>query len=643
MVRQFALSRLDHLAVAETESDRITRYAMLCVALLCQLATIWITWPVWNLREQPVNLPLLPIEGVSMGPLIAITAIAAFIWPRTGVIAHTIVFTLAYMLDQYRLQPQFISLIVLMYACVFSGGSWFARWYLASMWFWAGIHKWLSAEWFGLSSWNFVNQCGFDGDRWHVFIAIAIAAYETGLGLLAIFSPRRAGSYCLLLHLGILLALSPLVRNFNSSVWPWNLATAIIGMWILRKTNFQAVDSKVTRYAPQRKAVVAALFIVPAGFYFDLVNPHLASVLYSGNMPSAYHTTRETTRRLHGWGGLEVPFPDSPRMFLEVFRRTATGGDKLSIVDPRWGIPNRYFLKTTAGPVREITREQFYHPLPGADEVAGLERAETYHVWRLLRSGVSVKRDDVGTIYSAALSGPSCGDELVLQLRHLPNLRELNLHDTSVTDAGLAVCRELLRLEIVEIKGGLVTDAGLQQFTPSQTLNWLHLEDVAVTSDGLSALRDLRELEVLQLPSTDVDDRGLAHVARLTNLVWLDLRDTRVTSDGLAQLLPLANCEWLNVSGTQIDNHGLQHIGQLRNLEVVQLAHTKIDDRGLTHLQNLTRCRHIDLEQTNITDSAIDLLTTLPNLQHLIIRDTRISSQGIRKLQKALAGCQIDH
>ena len=54
-------------------------------------------------------------------------------------------------------------------------------------------------------------------------------------------------------------------------------------------------------------------------------------------------------------------------------------------------------------------------------------------------------------------------------------------------------------------------------------MSWLHLED-------------LTELELLELSGTHVSDAGLVHLQGLKKLHWVNLRGTRVTQQGVSEL-----------------------------------------------------------------------------------------------------------
>jgi internalin A len=63
------------------------------------------------------------------------------------------------------------------------------------------------------------------------------------------------------------------------------------------------------------------------------------------------------------------------------------------------------------------------------------------------------------------------------------NLRELDLNDTQVTDAGLADLRELAKLEVLRLRGTKMIDSGFREH-----------------------LLDLKELKRLDLSHTAISD-----------------------------------------------------------------------------------------------------------------------------------------
>ncbi len=103
---------------------------------------------------------------------------------------------------------------------------------------------------------------------------------ELGLGLTALW-PRLwkvTALGAVLVHGGILVTLSPLFGDWNSAVWPWNAAVAVVApMLCLSQPKGAAFPS------PAIVAVAAVLLGFPALFYVGLVDAYVSHNLYSNN------------------------------------------------------------------------------------------------------------------------------------------------------------------------------------------------------------------------------------------------------------------------------------------------------------------------------------------------------------------------
>ena len=136
------------VAPRNTVSEMEVRwYSLLALCVLAQIVTVILTWQLWQVRETPLNFPLLEGPWISCGALMLLSLFYVLFDPRRGAVVHLVVLTLACIADQYRIQPQFISIAVLIFGCSSSERKTVCRWYLIAMWFWAGAHKIFSPEW----------------------------------------------------------------------------------------------------------------------------------------------------------------------------------------------------------------------------------------------------------------------------------------------------------------------------------------------------------------------------------------------------------------------------------------------------------------------------------------------------------------
>jgi hypothetical protein len=462
------------------------RYSLLGLCVAGQWVTVAITWPLWQARVDPPNLPLWNLPGIDFGWLMLVSLLAVMVYPRWGLVAHAAVLLAACLFDQMRTQPQLLALLVLMAGCVSPAGARACRWFLATLWFWAGLHKALSPDWFGQNSWQVATWLGLDAAGWHMTLAVAVAAGELVLGIAACWRPRVAAGLCVAVHVGIALLLSPALGNWNVSVLPWNLATAVVGAWLL----WHAEPG-----LPQllwERCVAAALLILPAGFYLGWVDHGVASVLYSDNLPRAAMTTRAGTEEILGWGELHVPFPNERRLLRMRFERSAEPGDKLHVADPRPWLADQYFVLGGDGWAREIDAEAFF--AAGAGEVAGVGLDSRRSQFALFQAGAKMlKRSEQSMIYAVEIPPERFHPALLAVLPGLPNLEQLQLAGCALRDDDLRQVARLERLKGLGLNRTPVGDAGLAHLKSLPRLKVVEHEQTGITPEGLRQLPHLRE------------------------------------------------------------------------------------------------------------------------------------------------------
>jgi hypothetical protein len=450
-------------------------YWLTIVCVVAQAATLVITWPLWQTRESPPHLPAIDLPQIPFGGFLAGSLALILFRPRLGVRLHIGVLIVSCLFDQWRLQPQVIGIAMLMIASVETWGPAVAKAYLIAMWFWSGVHKLLSPDWHGQVSWDLLQSLPFDPEAWHAPFAYSLACGEILLSVLAIVRPRWAASGCVLLHSSIALFLSPWVHNWNVSVIPWNLCTAVVGFWVL-----STAPTFRSQSLPQW-AVAAVLFIAPAGFYAGWVDHAFAHVLYSNNVPYGLITDDDGVKPIARWGPFRAAFPHTRRAFRQYFEVTAKPGSKLHLADPRPWLPDAYFLKRSGGDVVEIDRSRFLSPDDG--EVAGIESDNPRSVFALSQGGARMlKRTAEGMIYAVEIAPSNYHVGLLRQLRGLPNLEQLQLAGCDVDDDDLRLLDGCDNLRGIGLNGTKITDVGIKHLAKLPRLDYMELENTATTT-----------------------------------------------------------------------------------------------------------------------------------------------------------------
>ncbi|MBS0208674.1 MAG: hypothetical protein JSS27_06930 [Planctomycetes bacterium] len=312
-----------------------------------------VTWDLWQVREFPPMLPLLPLPQVGFALLMIVTALWVLAQPRWGMVAHLATIVLAIVCDQTREQPEIISMALVMLGTLEAPSARFVgRAHLMTMWLWAGGHKLLSAGFYDnvvpylMDPW--LGEVSDDQTR---PLGIAMALPELLFGVL-LWWPRLRRPVVVaatLFHLGIFLTLSPVGLYWNESVWAWNLVLAVAG-WGLFWPWHEPVMVDWRHVARWAQVAAVLLLVSPIGYYFGVVDAYLSHCLYSGNTLHAETVGAEPGFVLPGatWEKLAVPVSPSYRNFRTYFQRAGKPGQTLRITDPR------YFADWWGGRVQEV-------------------------------------------------------------------------------------------------------------------------------------------------------------------------------------------------------------------------------------------------------------------------------------------------
>ena len=168
---------------------------------------------------------------------------------------------------------------------------------------------------------------------------------------------------------------------------------------------------------------------------------------------------------------------------------------------------------------------------------------------KLQEPGAEVELNDNGEVTSLALVGSRITDADLAVLKELTKLQELDLTATAVTDGGLVRLEGLTNLQSLNLTGTKISDAGLLHLGGLAELQKLNLSDTPITGAGLVHVAGLTKLQSLGLNRTRIADAALVHLEGLTELRGLGLGSTPITGEGLAHLQDLTSLEYLLISG----------------------------------------------------------------------------------------------
>lgn len=203
------------------------------------------------------------------------------------------------------------------------------------------------------------------------------------------------------------------------------------------------------------------------------------------------------------------------------------------------------------------------------------------------------------------------------RLARFRTMRELDVGDTPVTDAGLTHLKRLTALQLLRLDDTQISDKGMIRVGKLTSLRELRVGGTPVGDEGLALLKALSSLEILSLDRTRVTGKGLRNLAGFSSLRELHLRD-------------LKNCD-----------KGLVHLKGLSSLEVLSLARSDVTDAGLRHLAAFPALRELDLDNTKVGDAGVVHVMKMTGLRRLRIAGTRVTEKGHDAIRKALPECHV--
>lgn len=217
--------------------------------------------------------------------------------------------------------------------------------------------------------------------------------------------------------------------------------------------------------------------------------------------------------------------------------------------------------------VRELGRAELIETRPGGtlpNTAFQLVRVEFVGQRRVTDDDLA-RFKDLAALEDLRLEGTNVRGRGLRLLGNVKSLRHLSLPSTPFGDDDvehLAAVPELTELWLGETA---VTDIGLErlcQLLPH--LVYLRLERTKVTGAGLKHLQALKQLKNLVLIGVPLKDEDVSPLAKLPALLWLDLRMTPVTDRTLDELVGLQSLRGLAVYQTGVTTEGIRRFSQRR-------------------------------------------------------------------------------
>ncbi len=277
--------------------------SLACISGFLLSKKLWLTSRTYPLTPVSEILPSIPFPldyVLFVLMLVLLGAIMISARPRKYIVTFVVISGLLSLGDQSRWQPWFYQYLFMFAALGFY--SWKAadahaqgpilnvcRLIVVSIYFWSGLQK-VNVDFVGgVFPWMVEPLAGLLPPGLRIVplsLGVAVPFLEMGIGtgLLVGRFRRVAVGFALAMHTLILICIGPLGYNWNSVVWPWNVAMALFVFILFWKEKGLHLGEIATIRKSLFHTLVFVLFgIMPAFSLFDLWDSYLSSALYSGN------------------------------------------------------------------------------------------------------------------------------------------------------------------------------------------------------------------------------------------------------------------------------------------------------------------------------------------------------------------------
>jgi Leucine-rich repeat (LRR) protein len=258
-------------------------------------------------------------------------------------------------------------------------------------------------------------------------------------------------------------------------------------------------------------------------------------------------------------------------------------------------------------------------------------------------AGATVKQDASGGIVEVRFRGPAVDAAILQTLPELPSLTSVVVAGTDVNDAALAPLGKIATLKNLDLRDCPISNAGLAHLVNLKDLAALRLSGkngkTVVDDAGMVHASKITSLRALMLDFLWVSEVGLVGddalpvIARFPAIKRLRIAKTTVTAAGLTSLEKLPNLVDLDLSEcVSIDDAALEPVGKVTSLERLNLWRVPVGDDGVAHLAPLTNLRWLNLDNTQLTDAGLEALAGMKQLEYLHVGSTAVSNDGLDRL-----------
>ena len=245
------------------------------------------------------------------------------------------------------------------------------------------------------------------------------------------------------------------------------------------------------------------------------------------------------------------------------------------------------------------------------------------------------------------LVGPAVNDQFIEALNDLPNLKIVDIENSSITDKSLEMLKtrtgihtlglqrnlelsdnaiklfaEFPKLETLRILYNGFSPSSLYGLSKLESVRVLDLRNLPIGDDTLMFIADLENLEEIRIRSGSVTNVGLEDLVQCSKLKTIELQDSSVGPGSGAIFKEMKNLRSLRIfRGSEFSAGAVAELGVLTELETLELRGIGGSNEALLALKPLVNLKTVEFSELPDIDSAtmIEVLKSYPQMERITI------------------------
>lgn len=233
--------------------------------------------------------------------------------------------------------------------------------------------------------------------------------------------------------------------------------------------------------------------------------------------------------------------------------------------------------------------------------------------------------DILADLKSLDASGGTVTDDGIRLLGHFSALTQVDLSSLQIDGSGmegLVPLANLRELAMVSVKMGSST--GWERLGKLSQVEKLNLTQSNITDADVAMLITMTGLKELSISNTSLSDAALGQLAKLENLEILRMENTRqINGSGLKAFIQKkqpTGLRCLYTSSTPLSREGLSNVRKIGSLEVFDHSLVQLNDQLFSELKGATNLKTLVVGNNNLTAASGLTLKTMRNLENLDLR-----------------------